>query len=190
MALAAKVLARIVIELDCPYAQVVAQPQQFAAARRQLKDTLVREEGFDGQCERAAEKVCPVGLLGLLGLLGLRHSSMLCSWAEIECGSFPEWTRVRKGGLIFQNPEPSGSFTDGALKVTYRYENNPNFSPYFSIRRTIVAQTERVSSPFHSGMFDATFNRDWPYKQYMYIFTYAPMRIHLGTYLHNYQNSV
>jgi hypothetical protein len=69
VALAAKALIGSVIEPDSPAAQVVTQPQHFAGARRQPKELLIREEWSDGQCKRAAEKKCPVGLLNL------RHSS-------------------------------------------------------------------------------------------------------------------
>jgi hypothetical protein len=65
VALAAKALIRSVIEPDSPAAQVVTQPQHFARALRQYKELFVREEWSDGQCERAAEKLCPVGLLEL-----------------------------------------------------------------------------------------------------------------------------
>jgi hypothetical protein len=69
VALDSKALIRSVTELDIPSAQVVTQPQHLAGARRQRKELLIREEWSDGQCKRAAEKVCPGELVEL------RHSS-------------------------------------------------------------------------------------------------------------------
>jgi hypothetical protein len=74
VALDAKSLIRSAIEPDRPSAQVVTQPKHFAGARRQPEDFFIREEWSDGQRKRAAEKVCPVGLLVGIGEQAV-HSS-------------------------------------------------------------------------------------------------------------------
>jgi hypothetical protein len=102
VALDAKALIRSGIELDRPSAQVVTQPQHFARARRQLKELLVREEWGDGQCKRAAEKVCPVGLLELLvrHLLGLGRKVKRLGWEQLYNAVGAEHERIAKGLLV------------------------------------------------------------------------------------------
>jgi hypothetical protein len=68
----AKALICVIVQYECPSAQVVPQPQRLAGARGEHEELLVGEEGSQGQRSQArvAEELCPG-----VQLLELRHSS-------------------------------------------------------------------------------------------------------------------